>query len=315
MTFAEKIQMLRKEKGWSQEELATRVPISRQAVSKWENGTSMPDTENVLALADLFGVTTDYLLREDCISGDDTPETHHREDTARLEQNRRVAWIVCVGFQYLGLFWIVFGTLIDSSVLLPLLGVTIHISAIAGFEFGLHWHCALPDTAAIAGNFTAFQSGPLPGSPVRCWPAFCCAPLAGICHSCAEAFSISSSVRLSPAVSARRITETPAVHPDQKQTPHTFAPLCGTPAQSKTTWSSGRAVSDHRESPHSGYLPFFEFVRWRSPAAAFAAMMYGTVGLARKPAPRQRPHPKRAEVPPAAAFLMAPSCGQKIFGG
>ena len=153
MTFAEKIQMLRKEKGWSQEELATRVPISRQAVSKWENGTSMPDTENVLALADLFGVNTDYLLREDCISGDDTPETHHREDTARLEQNRRVAWIVCVGFQYLGLFWIVFGTLIDSSVLLPLLGVTIHISAIAGFEFGLHWHCALPDTAAIRRKF------------------------------------------------------------------------------------------------------------------------------------------------------------------
>lgn len=153
MTFAEKLQMLRKEKGWSQEELAARVPISRQAVSKWEKGTAMPDTENVLALADLFGVTTDYLLREDCVSGDGIPEPHHREDTARLEQNRRVAWIVCVGFQYLGLFWIIFGTLIDSSVLLPLLGVTIHISAIAGFEFGLHWHRALPDTAAIRRKF------------------------------------------------------------------------------------------------------------------------------------------------------------------
>lgn len=153
MTFAEKLQLLRKQRGWSQEELAARVPISRQAVSKWENGTAMPDTENVLALADLFGVSTDYLLRENCVSDDDTPAARRWEDTARLEQNRRAGWIVCVGFQYLGLFWIVFGTVIYNSVLLSLLGVTIHIAAIAGFEFGLYRHRGLPGTAAMRRKF------------------------------------------------------------------------------------------------------------------------------------------------------------------
>ena len=62
MTFGEKLQALRKARGWSQEELAARISVSRQALSKWESGASVPDTENVVALSRLFGVTTDYLL-------------------------------------------------------------------------------------------------------------------------------------------------------------------------------------------------------------------------------------------------------------
>ena len=64
MTFGEKLQALRKARGWSQEELATQVNVSRQALSKWESGASVPDTENVVALSRLFGVSTDYLLLE-----------------------------------------------------------------------------------------------------------------------------------------------------------------------------------------------------------------------------------------------------------
>ena len=62
MTFGEKLQALRKARGWSQEELATQINVSRQALSKWESSASVPDTENVIALSRLFGVTTDYLL-------------------------------------------------------------------------------------------------------------------------------------------------------------------------------------------------------------------------------------------------------------
>lgn len=62
MTFGEKLQALRKAQGWSQEELAQRINVSRQALSKWESGASVPDTENVIALSRLFGVSTDYLL-------------------------------------------------------------------------------------------------------------------------------------------------------------------------------------------------------------------------------------------------------------
>lgn len=65
MTFGEKLQKLRKEKGWTQEDLASQIHISRQALSKWEQGTATADTENVIALSKLFGVTTDYLLLDE----------------------------------------------------------------------------------------------------------------------------------------------------------------------------------------------------------------------------------------------------------
>ena len=64
MTFGEKLQALRKARSWSQEELATQINVSRQALSKWESGASVPDTEHVVALSRLFGVSTDYLLLE-----------------------------------------------------------------------------------------------------------------------------------------------------------------------------------------------------------------------------------------------------------
>jgi transcriptional regulator with XRE-family HTH domain len=60
--LGQKIQQLRKENGLSQEELASKLTISRQAISKWELGESMPDTENIVQLSKLFGVSTDYLL-------------------------------------------------------------------------------------------------------------------------------------------------------------------------------------------------------------------------------------------------------------
>lgn len=65
MSFGEKLQALRKARGWSQEELAGQIHVSRQTLSKWESGGAVPDTENVIALSRLFGVTTDYLLLAD----------------------------------------------------------------------------------------------------------------------------------------------------------------------------------------------------------------------------------------------------------
>ncbi len=65
MTTGEKIQALRKARGWSQEELAAQIGVSRQAVSRWESDSTKPEAEKILALSDRFGVSTDYLLRED----------------------------------------------------------------------------------------------------------------------------------------------------------------------------------------------------------------------------------------------------------
>ena len=58
----------------SQEELAGQVNISRQAVSRWENGTALPDADNIVQLSKLFGVTTDYLLMDSYESDEDSPK-------------------------------------------------------------------------------------------------------------------------------------------------------------------------------------------------------------------------------------------------
>ena len=62
MILAEKISEERKKNGWSQEELAEKLSVSRQSVSKWESGQSVPDLNRILEMARIFGVTTDYLL-------------------------------------------------------------------------------------------------------------------------------------------------------------------------------------------------------------------------------------------------------------
>lgn len=70
MNLSEKIVMHRKSAGLSQEELAEKLNLSRQAVSRWESGTAMPDAGNILQLSKLFGVTADYLLNDAYQSSD-----------------------------------------------------------------------------------------------------------------------------------------------------------------------------------------------------------------------------------------------------
>lgn len=65
MILADKIMMMRKKNGWSQEELANQLSVSRQSVSKWESAQSVPELEKILLMSKLFGVTTDYLLKDD----------------------------------------------------------------------------------------------------------------------------------------------------------------------------------------------------------------------------------------------------------
>lgn len=65
MIFADKIIEERKKNGWSQEELASKLGVSRQAVSKWESAGSIPDLKRILQMSELFGVTTDYLLKDE----------------------------------------------------------------------------------------------------------------------------------------------------------------------------------------------------------------------------------------------------------
>lgn len=86
MKLADKIILLRKQKGWSQEELAAQMDVSRQSVSKWESGISMPDIDKIILLSQIFGTTTDYLLKEDTTESNvETDEKTGNEDTVNNE--------------------------------------------------------------------------------------------------------------------------------------------------------------------------------------------------------------------------------------
>ena len=65
MILADKIIFLRKQNGWSQEQLAEQLGVSRQSVSKWESSLSMPDLDKIMKMSSLFGVSTDYLLKDE----------------------------------------------------------------------------------------------------------------------------------------------------------------------------------------------------------------------------------------------------------
>lgn len=72
MKLAEKIYQERRKLGLSQEQFAEKMDISRQAVSKWESGQSMPDLDKIVAMSQIFGVSTDYLLKEEDASVKDS---------------------------------------------------------------------------------------------------------------------------------------------------------------------------------------------------------------------------------------------------
>ena len=94
MKFSEKIALLRREKGMSQEELAQVVGVSRQAVQKWESGQSNPDMENLKLLSSYFDVTLDYLVWEDSSSKESQGQTIQAERVwvTRHGQTRRQRW-------------------------------------------------------------------------------------------------------------------------------------------------------------------------------------------------------------------------------
>ena len=64
MSLGDKIAELRRQRGWSQENLAERLGVTRQSVSKWESGACDPSTTNLIALANLYGLTAEELLQE-----------------------------------------------------------------------------------------------------------------------------------------------------------------------------------------------------------------------------------------------------------
>src|SRR5699024_11592353 len=80
MTFGEKLQKIRKEAGYSQEDLSFKLQVSRQAVSKWENDQGYPEIDKIIKMADIFDVTLDYFFNGSERSKEHTSELQSRFD-------------------------------------------------------------------------------------------------------------------------------------------------------------------------------------------------------------------------------------------
>ena len=100
MKLADKILKLRKQHGMSQENLAEKLNLSRQTISRWEVGSAQPDAMNVLQLSKLFEVTADYLLNDDYESDQDVPAVNNTETAAK----HKIRKIVALSVSAFGIF-------------------------------------------------------------------------------------------------------------------------------------------------------------------------------------------------------------------
>jgi len=103
MNLSDKILKLRKSNDLSQEELAEKLNVSRQAISRWEMGSSQPDGSNILQLSKLFGVTSDYLLNDEYESDYDVPVVKETKKAGNIKIKRIIG--LCIsGVGFLGNF-------------------------------------------------------------------------------------------------------------------------------------------------------------------------------------------------------------------
>ena len=135
MKLGEKLQQLRRQSGLSQEQLAARLTVSRQAVSKWELDETMPDTENVIQLSRLFGVSCDYLLREEVDEQGApvqpaTPGEAHLTEQGWIHNATVLSLTVCA----VGLLFAIGGALYVTSFDPAIIGLIIQLGGILLFE-------------------------------------------------------------------------------------------------------------------------------------------------------------------------------------
>lgn len=109
MNLPDKIIEHRKANGWSQEDFAEKLNISRQAISRWENGTALPDAQNILQISKLFHVTTDYLLNDEYQSDRDIPlvRTATQETEGLFLKKKNLHLISAIAFSIATFFWMI----------------------------------------------------------------------------------------------------------------------------------------------------------------------------------------------------------------
>ena len=173
MTFSEKLIRLRKREGVSQEELASYLEVSRQAVSRWEQGTALPDAGNLLKLRQRFGVSVDWLLEDakgwEALEGKPAAQTAcESARTASQPEKRKniLPWAVPLGISAFGLLLLgIFASVFPAEYVI---GAAMEVgkearppevyTGLAGFLkcnnlFWLFWLCVIVAIGSLAAGF------------------------------------------------------------------------------------------------------------------------------------------------------------------
>lgn len=129
MKLSDKITTLRKQNGMSQEDLAEKLDVSRQAISRWEMGSAMPDANNILQISKLFGVTADYLLNDDYESDNDIPKIQKMK-----ESNTQQIMIFLVMIEVMAFILQFMCVVILQNWLFACVSFLPFVAAIGGFE-------------------------------------------------------------------------------------------------------------------------------------------------------------------------------------
>ena len=117
MALSEKLYELRKKDGLSQEQLAERLGVSRQAVSKWESGKAVPESDTLISISEYFNVTLDYLMKEDNSAASEpvagTKNNQPIKNTGR--EKRIIGMVACVGGIICLIIWGLISVLMPST--------------------------------------------------------------------------------------------------------------------------------------------------------------------------------------------------------
>ena len=133
MNLQSKIIKLRKQSGLSQEDIAEKINVSRQTISRWEVGSAQPDAENLRQLSRLFGVTADYLLNDEYESDGDIPRVKSAEESlVKTEKNRQELFLIAaVAFVVSGLCFLIVG--IEKQSIISVIAAAVQ-AALFGFN-------------------------------------------------------------------------------------------------------------------------------------------------------------------------------------
>ena len=148
MNMADRIQYLRKTNGISQEELADKVGVSRQAVSKWESEQSLPDLGKIITMSDYFGVKTDYILKG--------IEPVADKEQKSSELTSKILYIASTAFVVIGLFSAFAGWYEKQTMDTVWGSMIIQAVGIAGYFIGRLFSAARPPFAVNWLNLSGF---------------------------------------------------------------------------------------------------------------------------------------------------------------